>query len=227
LKHGRLAANPLKPIDALPEDQDQRQPSRAMTHEEFAALLSACGERKLWYLLAGRMGLRWSEVRRLTWGQIDSDYRWLSLAPEGTKSRRGDALPIPSDVAEVMRQRPRGTGPIFSKTITLRTWKKDLVRAGLVTLVKVKKIKEGKKWNDDNLNGYRTDAGQLDRKSLRKTLCTHLAMARVDLRITQRLMRHSDPKLTAKVYTDPVLLDMQAAVETAVMANLEKKAKVA
>ena len=53
----------------------------------------------------------------------------------------------------------------------------------------------------------------MDRKSLRKTFGTHLAMAGVDLRVAVKLMRHSDPRLTMNVYTDPMLLDMKGAVE--------------
>jgi site-specific recombinase XerD len=59
---------------------------------------------------------------------------------------------------------------------------------------------------------YETDRGQVDRKILRKTFGTHLAMAGVDLRVAVKLMRHSDPGLTMNVYTDPMLLDMEGAV---------------
>jgi len=59
---------------------------------------------------------------------------------------------------------------------------------------------------------YDNRHGQVDRKSLRKMFGTHLAMKGMDLRTTQRLMRHSDPRLTANLYTDPMLLDMKGAV---------------
>jgi hypothetical protein len=43
---------------------------------------------------------------------------------------------------------------------------------------------------------------EADRKCLRKTFCTHLAMQGVDLWQAVRLMRHRDPKLTVNVHTE-------------------------
>ena len=43
---------------------------------------------------------------------------------------------------------------------------------------------------------------QADRKCLRKTFCTHLAMRGVDFWRAVKLMRHRDPKLTWQVYTE-------------------------
>lgn len=83
-------------------------------------------------------------------------------------------------------------GRVFTSSPTHRTFQRDLTRAGIP---------------------YETERGQADRKSLRKTFGTHLAMAGVDFRLTVRLMRHSDPRLTQNVYTDPLLLDMRGAVE--------------
>jgi hypothetical protein len=45
-----------------------------------------------------------------------------------------------------------------------------------------------------------------------KTYVTRLALTGVDLRIAQRLARHSKPELTANIYTDPKLLDMRDAM---------------
>ena len=59
---------------------------------------------------------------------------------------------------------------------------------------------------------------QADRKCLRKTFGTHLAMAGVDFRVAVRLMRHKDPKLTQNIYTDPILLDMAVAIKRLVDA---------
>jgi len=70
---------------------------------------------------------------------------------------------------------------------------------------------------------YNSRHGQVDRKSLRKMFGTHLAMKGVDLRVTQRLMRHCDPRLTANLYTDPMLLDMRGAVGTLISEGAERK----
>ncbi len=48
---------------------------------------------------------------------------------------------------------------------------------------------------------YRTREGVADFHSLRVTFCTDLARAGVSLQAAQRLMRHSDPRLTTAVYS--------------------------
>ena len=60
----------------------------------------------------------------------------------------------------------------------------------------------------------RDDRGQVvDVHSLRHTFGTHLSKGGVPLRTAQAAMRHSDPKLTANVYTDPALLDVAGAMD--------------
>lgn len=53
----------------------------------------------------------------------------------------------------------------------------------------------------------------LDVHALRHTFGTHLSKAGVPLRTAQAAMRHSSPTLTANIYTDSRLLDVQGAVE--------------
>jgi integrase len=62
------------------------------------------------------------------------------------------------------------------------TWRSDLERAGIPFL-----DGEGRRF---------------DFHALRHTLCTHLRDARVGLRDAMAIMRHSDPRLTMRVYTD-------------------------
>lgn len=52
----------------------------------------------------------------------------------------------------------------------------------------------------------------IDVHALRHTFGTHLSKVGVSLRTAQAAMRHSDPSLTANVYTDPKLLDVAGAV---------------
>ena len=57
------------------------------------------------------------------------------------------------------------------------------------------------------------DGRSIDVHSLRRTFGTMLARAGVPLTTTQRLMRHSTPELTAKLYIDEEPIDMMQAVE--------------
>jgi len=56
------------------------------------------------------------------------------------------------------------------------------------------------------------DGRTFDLHAFRTSLCTHLARAGVPLRTAQEVMRHSNPTLTANIYTDPALLQVEAAL---------------
>ena len=53
----------------------------------------------------------------------------------------------------------------------------------------------------------------VDRHSLRHTFITWLAQSGASVAVTQKLARHSDPKLTMGIYTHLGLNDLAAAVE--------------
>lgn len=198
-KRGRIEASPLRAIDVLNEDEDRKRISRALAPAELATLLEACrcDTRRVYYMLAARMGLRWREIARLKWSQFDLAEGWLTLTSAGTKAKRADVLPIPGDVLPALvklKANKIGDGPLFDAMPDRRTWARDLKRAKIV---------------------YTTPAGNADRKCLRKTFCTHLYLGGADIRDAQMLMRHRDINLTARVYTDPRLQDLRAAAERA------------
>ena len=97
-----------------------------------------------------------------------------------TKNGRQAELPLVAEVVEALREhRPteaREGDKVFRAEPRLKTWKRDLRRAGII---------------GENDEGYRDDLGrQLDRKCLRMSFCTWLKEAGVDLRDAQALMRH-------------------------------------
>ena len=61
----------------------------------------------------------------------------------------------------------------------------------------------------------------MDVHALRTTFGTHLSKGGVPLRTAQEAMRHSDPKLTANVYTDPKLLDVAGALDALPLLPLD------
>ncbi len=203
-RRGMLDGDPLQVIERMNADRDRRRVSRALTFDEVDTLLEAtpCPIRRAYYLVAVRTGLRWGEIAALTWGQVDWENGWLVLRAEDTKSGRADELPLSTDVMEALvwlRESDDLYGRtiqvdsrIFPTTPTLRTWKKDLERAGIP---------------------FKTPRGNADRKALRKTFVTHLALTGVDIRTAQRLARHTDINLTSQIYTDRHLLDLKGAVE--------------
>ncbi len=86
----------------------------------------------------------------------------------------------------------------------IRIFDRDLVFAGLARI----ETRGGKEVVIKTDDRGRT----IDVHALRHTFGTHLSKAGVPLRTAQAAMRHSDPSLTANVYTDPKLLDVAGAV---------------
>jgi integrase len=128
---------------------------------------------------------------------LDGDRPTLTLSGAITKNGKPATLPLRADLADALRAEVTGrrpTDPVFEiPADLLRRFYADLKRAGIP----------------------RVDArGRLvDIHALRTTFGTHLAVAGVPITTAQKLMRHSDPKLTANVYTDAGLLDLHKAVE--------------
>jgi len=143
------------------------------------------------------------------------------------KNRRGSEIPLRTDLAADIRswladrlawaqQAARdadepipaalpGDEPLFDVPDGLiRIFDRDLVFAGLARIEK----RGGKEVVVKTDDRGRT----IDIHALRHTFGTHLSKAGVPLRTAQAAMRHSDPSLTANVYTDPKLLDVAGAV---------------
>lgn len=64
----------------------------------------------------------------------------------------------------------------------------------------------------------------VDIHALRVTFGTHLCAAGFPLRTAQAAMRHSKPKLTANIYTDPKLLDVAAAINALPRLSVDSEA---
>lgn len=204
--HRRIAHNPFLTIRRLNEEADRRYLRGALTEAQLVALLKAAPlERAVNYVVASTCGLRRKEVGSLTWASLDLEAGFVVTTATRAKNKRRATKPLhPLAVAllkELRRQRasgwskrrqgnfanpPAGLGPhdrVFHSVPTVRTLRGDLEAAGCPTRVPAA---EG-------------DA-VIDFHALRHTLGTLLGVRGVAPRLTQALMRHSDPSLTARVY---------------------------
>ncbi len=175
-------------------------------------------ERSLIYKTLLLTGLRRGELASLAVGNLSLDlpnpHAVLEAAHE--KNRQGSSIPLRADLAEDLRRwlaaklefrqdqaRRRGEPiplrlsadtPLFDVPEGLvKIFDKDLEVAGIP-----KRDERGR---------------TLDIHALRTTFATHLSRGGVPLRTAQAALRHSDPKLTANVYTDPQLLDVAGALD--------------
>jgi integrase len=236
----RLTTNPLDGLPRANQDADRRHVRRALTPEEFDRLVRATRERPvrdfelsrrgvnrgqrtkrlspvmrtrleylgreraLVYLVMATTGLRRGELARLSVGNLElaGPRPCVRLQAADTKNRRADTVPLRQDVAGELRSWTAGKRP-DERAFRVR---KDLVHVLDLDLAAA---------GIDKADGR----GRIvDVHSLRMTFGTWLARAGVPLTTAQKLMRHSDPKLTANLYTDAALLDLQGAVDALPLA---------
>ncbi len=186
-------------------------------------------ERAMIYKTLALTGLRRNELASITVGQADleSGRPRLYLHARDEKSRRGSTIPLRSDLADDLRahiadrlaqkrQEARKVGEAIPTSLEpsepllrlpegmLRVFDRDLAFAGIPK-------KDSRGWT-------------LDLHALRKTYGTLLSKGGVPLRTAQAAMRHSDPSLTANVYTDPQLLDVAGAHDSLPVLSLDAQA---
>jgi integrase len=191
----------------------------AKLRPEVRAQLESLGrERALVYKTLVLTGLRKNELATLSVAQLhlDGSIPYLELDADDEKNREGNSVVIRPDLAADLRcwlveklaaiqVEAKGRGeeiptcvpgdsPVFDIPDGLvRIFDRDLKLAGIAK---------------------RDDSGRtLDIHALRTTFGTLLSKGGVPLRTAQAAMRHSDPSLTANVYTDPRLLDVSGALD--------------
>ncbi len=168
----------------------------------------------MWRVLL-ETGARWGELTRTRWGDLDVERRTVLLRAENTKSKKQRVLPLGVVLTETLgglrsvheRALSRSVGdsdPVFRTpegarwpsptTNSMRLFDRILQRAGIAKI-------------DD-------EGRRLDIHALRHTFGSRLARNGVGLVHVQRLMGHSDPKLTAQVYTHLDVEDLRKAIET-------------
>jgi integrase len=240
---GLIAANPLRNVRRLPDGAgNQRYRRRALSDDEIARFLAAAerddqekaatwsakgggesdhrrsGHRvpqaPLWFAFL-ETGARWSELTRTRWQDWDLEQRTLVLRAENTKSKKRRVLPLRQQLASALQdlrrvqarilgREPEGVDPVFLSPEAAR-WMKATNNAMRLFNRVLKRAM---------IPRLDAEGRKLDIHSLRHTFGSRLARKGVGLVQVQRLMGHSDPKLTAQVYTHLDVEDLRQAVET-------------
>jgi integrase len=181
--------------------------TRLMATDKANDPLEALGRfRAIAYRTLLMTGLRKGELSRLTVADLHlaDPIPHVQLPAKITKNGQEDFVPLRADlVAElkgwVTERFGPGTPPpdgiLFEIPADfLRAFNRDLKAAGIP-----KRDERGR---------------TVDIHALRMTFGTMLSKSGVPPRVAQRLMRHSDIRLTMQTYTDPKLFDLMGAIDS-------------
>jgi len=228
LKLEMIDRNPLAGIDKLPDGKKyQVCLRRDLSEAEIERFLEAATtydqiwgpdkprvpQAPMWRTLL-ETGMRYGELRQLVWGDFDQDAATLLIRAETTKAGVARQIPIREhllrEIVElravhwrVTGKRPTDGAPIFLTPLArLHSVFSNNIRRPFDRILKIARIapldEQGRK---------------VDIHALRHTFISRLQRAGVSLVHAQKLAGHSDPKLTAMIYTHLNTEDLRAAID--------------
>lgn len=171
----------------IKEVKVEQKSVRSLTSEQVNKLIRVASGYPAWrirVLLAVTTGLRRGDIEALRVGDINFEQN--TIATKNRKASKSMERPVPeammTELSNYVATLPDGQEGLFLDTFTSKKWERIRQGAGLPDL----------KFHD-----------------LRKTFASLLAQRGVSTAVTQRLLEHSTPQLTDKIYTnvDPVLRD--------------------
>jgi integrase len=202
IKTGRMPLNPMASVEKVQEHGKTVRNRRSFTHAEFLRMVAVADPtRSVVYAMAYYTGLRRAELVALFWSDFNlaASVPTVTVHAKDTKNRQAATLPLHSDLKDMLlaHQKALGNPPASSKALEvpkrLRAFERDLKAAGIR-----KKDERGR---------------ILDFHSFRHSCATRLASSGTPLAVAMKIMRHSDPRLTAKVYVDDAALPLAASIE--------------
>jgi integrase len=199
-KVARIKTNPLKNVGRADERGKQKRVRRAFTDEELRKLVAGSEERGIIYFTAARTGLRQEELKQMKWGDLhlDANAPFVVVRDYAAKNKKEESVQLVPEIAEALTaHRPAEC------TATDLVFPNGIPRARRLT-------------RDAEVNGiaYRDELGRYgDFHALRYTWATFLQRNGVAQRFAMKLMRHSDIRLTSKVYTDEMQLPIYDAIK--------------
>lgn len=173
---GLLDMNPLRRVKKLQEPPERL---RYLDPEEIDCLLAACPPHLRPIVVCGlHTGMRQGEILGLTWDQVDLKQRIIRVV--GTKTGTARIIPINDLLLDELRRLPRhlGTDFVFWNHET-ETRFVSIKRAWMTALKKA------------HITSFRFH-------DLRHTFASHVQMGLGDLRATQILLGHKDPRMTMR-----------------------------
>ncbi len=215
VKAGRWPRNPVESVSRVDEDteDDPALERRALEPEELLRFLAPevlarrddgrelAGvdlERGAYYAavydLAANSGLRRNELKTLRRAELDLEARIVTVLAKRAKSKKRRDVTLPASTCARLKA-VLGEGKpeaiVFARGLPrMDTFYAHLGRAGIAA---------------------DTEAGRVDFHALRTTFGTNLARSGATPAEAQRMLGHSDPRLTMRFYTKLRLHDQHAA----------------
>jgi integrase len=170
-------------------------------------------------------GARWTELTSTRWGDFDEAEQTLTLRPATTKNRRGRTLPLLDAVAEDLaglreiHEKLLGRPPRADEHAFLGPRGKPVINSYRRALYRFHALCQ-----EAEIEVLDQLGRKIDIHALRHTHASMLARAGVGLTQAQHLLGHSDPKLTASLYTHLEVRDLRGAVEKLLGPALSRRA---
>jgi integrase len=197
---GRIKGNPLKFVGKIDERGKLKRTRRALTDDELRTLVAGSDWRGLVYLVAARTGLRQEELRQLVWDDVRLEEKvpYVRVRVICAKNKTEEHVALVPEICEALKSlRPLKcipTGLVFEKGVP----RAARLRADL----------------EANGIAYQDEFGRYaDFHALRYAWTTFLQRNGIAQRFAMKLLRHSDIRLTSKVYTDESQLPIYEAIK--------------
>ena len=197
---GRIKANPLKFVRKIDERGQSKRVRRAFTDDELRQLVIGSDWRGLVYFTAARTGLRREELRQLIWDDVrlEESVPYIRVRVVCAKNKTEEHVALVPEMCDALRaHRPDNylsSDVVFPNGVPqTRRLKSDAERNGIAYC--------------DELGRY------ADFHALRYTWATFLQRHGIPQRFAMKLLRHSDIKLTSKVYTDESQLPIYQTIK--------------
>ncbi|MBL8858292.1 MAG: site-specific integrase [Planctomycetes bacterium] len=159
-------------------------------------------------------GARYGELSRTAWGDFSRERRSITLRGENTKNGKSRVIPITDEFAAVLV----GLHRFQTKALGRKVGRGDRIfltpegcnmqpisKAALCVFWRILELAE--------IPRVDAQGDHMDIHGLRHSFASRLARAGVGLLHAQRLLGHSDPKLTAMIYTHFECEDLRAAID--------------
>ncbi len=228
----RMGENPLAHLQGGNVKLDVRLERRELADDEIRWFLESARtgsecfgltgfQRYALYATAMGTGLRASELASLTPESFDFEALTVRIAAANEKARRGDVIPLPPDLVELLRPWLKTMPP--TKRIWPGKWAQhkhaskfvqhDLKAARDEWLSEATDPAEREARDKSDFLNYRNhDNQQSDFHSLRHTYLSRLGRSGASPKVMQKLARHSTVELTLGRYTHAGLFDLSSAV---------------